>query len=210
MPAAPLIYGLDLITDSEGPAIDPSRHRIVAIGISTGAGDELFEGDEATILTDVDARLEMLSAGVITTWGGSVLALPLLSGRARAHGLELDLRVFDDERRAAQSVLPSPVLGVDRPMWGAWHAHPHLDLARVYDDNRRWRPLRSRRHESETENLMPVPDELTRRDPRKDARLARSLAERRWAQARKLIDRIPSDYRPRQVSSSPADGSVTG
>ncbi|MEZ5377665.1 MAG: hypothetical protein R2733_14265 [Acidimicrobiales bacterium] len=196
MPALPLIYGLDLVTNTEGPTIDLTSDRIVAIGLSTEAGEELYEGDEAELLTMVDRRLEMLRHGVLTTWGGSVLALPLLHGRVAALGLDLSLRIFPDERRNPRNGASAPISGVEQPMWGAWHSHPHLDLARVYDDDhRRWNPLRTRR--TTPESHFPATDELTARDPRDDARLARTLAERRWAQARRLIDRMPSNYQPR-------------
>ncbi len=196
MPALPLIYGLDVVTDTDGPTIDLTTDHIVAIGLSTEAGDELYEGDESEILTLVDRRLEMLRDGVITTWGGSILALPLLAGRVDALELDLALRVFPDDRRNPRNGATTTVSGFDKPMWGAWHKHPHLDLARVYaDDQRRWNPLRSRR--TVPESHMPATDDMVSRDPRSDARLARNLAERRWSQAKRLIDRIPSNYQPR-------------
>ncbi len=196
MPALPLIYGLDLVTNTEGPTIDLTTDRIIAIGLSTEAGEELYEGDEAELLTLVDRRLEMLRDGILTTWGGSTLALPLLAGRMTALDLELRLRIFPDERRNPRNGATAPVSGVNSPMWGAWHNHPHLDLARVYDDDqRRWNPLRSRRNTPESH--FPATNELAARDPRKDARLARNLAERRWSKAKRLIDRMPSNYQPR-------------
>lgn len=195
MPALQLIYGLDLVTNTEGPTIDLTSDRIVAVGLSTEAGEELYEGDEAELLTMLDQRLEMLRSGVLTTWGGSVLALPLLAGRVTALELDLSLRVFPDDRRNPRNGVPA-ISGFDKPMWGAWHTHPHLDLARVYDgDQRRWNPLRARR--TTPESHFPATDELADRDPRDDARLARTLAERRWSQAKRLIDRMPSNYQPR-------------
>ncbi len=199
MLALPLIYGLDIVTNTEGPRIDPTSDRITAIGLSTEAGDELYDGDEAELLTLVDRRLEMLRDGVLTTWGGSVLALPLLAGRVAALELDLSLRIFPDDRRNPRNGATAPIAGVDKPMWGAWHSHPHLDLSRVYDDQRRWNPLRSRR--TTPESHFPATDELAARDPRKDARLARNLAERRWSQAKRLIDRMPSNYQPRSAGS---------
>ncbi len=198
MPALPLIYGLDLVTDVEGSAIDPYHHRIVAIGLSTESGEELYEGDELELLDTVDRRLEMLRDGVLITWNGSTLALPLIAKRASLCGLDIALNIFVDERRTAQG----PVIGVDRPVWASWHGHAHLDLARVYDDARRWNPLRVRR--TAPESHFPPPDELAKRDPRKDARLARNLAERRWPQARRLVDRMPSNYEHRVGDSSRA------
>lgn len=202
MPALPLIYGLDIVTDSEGPIIDLARDQIAAIGLSTDAGEELYEGDEAELLTLLDRRLETLRNGVLTTWGGSVLGLPLLASRVAALDVDLSLRIFPDERRAPrEGVSSAPISGAHAPMWGAWHGHPHLDLARVYnEDQRRWNPLRARR--TTPESHFPATDELAARDPQRDARLARNLAERRWSKAKRLIDRMPANYQPRPSSTS--------
>ncbi len=200
MPALPLIYGLDIVTNTEGPVIDLTSDRIIAIGLSTEAGEELYDGDEAELLTMVDRRLEMLRDGVLTTWGGSVLALPVLAGRMSALELELSLRIFPDDRRNPRNGAAAPIAGAGKPMWGAWHSHPHLDLARVYeDDQRRWNPLRARR--TTPDDHFPATNELAARDPQKDARLARNLAERRWSKAKRLIDRIPSNYQPRATGT---------
>lgn len=197
MPALPLIYGLDIVTDTDGPIIDLTCDHITAIGLSTEAGEELYEGDEAELLTLLDRRLGMLRNGVLTTWGGSVLGLPLLAGRVAALELDLSLRIYPDERRSPRDgASAAPISGAQSPMWGEWHGHPHLDLARVYDeDQRRWNPLRSRR--TTPESHFPATDELAARDPQRDARLARNLAERRWPKAKRLIDRMPANYQPR-------------
>ncbi len=76
MNATPPIYGFDLVTDAVGESIDPHANRVVAIGLSTDFGDELYDGPEDEIIRMVDSRLLMLPAGVLTCWQGSVVALP--------------------------------------------------------------------------------------------------------------------------------------
>lgn len=189
MSAQPHLYGLDLITDAEGSSVDPHSNRILAIGLSTHSGEERYDGDEIEILTLIDRRLQMLREGVIVTWNGAVLGLPMIALRAQRLGVDIQLQIALDHRRPA--VLDSPLNGLERPVWGSWHGHSHLDLSRVYEqDARRWNPLRARRQTPESH--LPATDELVHRDPIRDARLTRALAERRWAQARRLVDRMPS------------------
>lgn len=183
MPAAPPpIYGIDVITDAVGSSIDATSDRIVAIGLSLSTATELFDGPERDLLSLLDERLEGLPVGIIATYNGSLLDLPLIARRARERGLDLGLRLRADRRAAPES----PLADLDHAVCGAWGPHQHLDLRRVYDEGRR--PKRGR---FDPEMLMPVADELTDRDPCRDATLARRLSERRWAQAKKFVDRMP-------------------
>ncbi len=186
MTSLPAIYGLDLVTDSAGPLVDPDLHRVVAIGLSSTNTDQLFDGDEPTLLEELDTRLSTLSPGVIVTWHGSVLAIPLIAARAQRHHVALGLCLEADKRTAPRS----PVLGVDAAVRARWGNHAVLDLQRVYESHGpRWWGRRNR--DRDVEDLLPPTDDLIARDPCKDARLARCLAERRWSQAKRYIDPLP-------------------
>jgi hypothetical protein len=164
--------------------LDPYESVIVAAGISTIDGDEYYDGSERRILSVLDQRFAVLDPGIITTWNGSILDLPLLRARARALELGLGLRIRPDRRRTLRVVGRSPLPGRPafqvgrtpaggvRPVSGAWHHQRHLDLRWVYGDD-------------------TSADELTSPDPCRGAHLARSLAERRWNRARRHLDRIP-------------------
>ncbi len=185
MTGLPAIYGLDLVTDCTGPLVDPAVNRIVEIGLSSSNRDQLFAGDEAALLRDLDDRLSALPPGVVVTWQGSVLAIPLIAVRAATHGIALGLTIETDKRSAP----PSPVLGVHAAVRARWGQHAVLDLQRVYESGTsRWRGRRNRDRDHEA--LYPPTDNLIARDPSKDARLARSLAERRWPQAKRYIDLV--------------------
>lgn len=196
----PPIYGLQLafrsgvidtrslfdepVPASEVVVLDPFDATIVAAGISTPDGDELYDGAEQRILSILDRRFAALEAGIFATWNGSVLDLPLLRARARALQLDLGLRIRPDRRGSLRAVdgrvadpTPAPYQvgraagGGPRPVSGAWHDQRHLDLRRVgahYDSP----------------------------DPCRGAHQARSLADRRWNRARRHLDRFPNPTTP--------------
>jgi len=182
----PPIYGLDLTAETAGPRINRTTDRILKIGLSRTAEDEIYEGGEPELIELLDRRLRLLPVGVIASWHGSILAIPLIVARAERWDLTLGLRVEIDRRAAPLS----PILGVESAVIGQWHQHQLLDLRRIYETSepRRWSRLG--RSKSNAEDLIPPVDDLARRDPRKDARLARQLAERRWPQARRFVDRV--------------------
>jgi len=185
--STPMIYGFDLITDASDHDVNPFGHRIVAIGLSTPSGTDLFEGPEAEIIRDVDEVLATWPVGVVVTWNGSLLDLPFFAARAAAHRLSTGLVLQVDARRAIAS--PIPVL--EHACIAAWHDHRHLDLSRVYQQaSPRWRV--GMRRGIDHESMIPPSDDLAARDPRRDACLARSLTERRWSQARKHCDTLRS------------------
>lgn len=171
------LYGLDVVIEGE---------RIASVGFSLDGCDELFDGDEIRLLTELDELLAELPPGVLVTWQGGIVDLPVLAARAAALGVDVGLRVRPDARDRRSS----PVGGVTGGCCGAWYRHRHLDLARVYDPARP-RVMRVLRGRS-TEELIPPVDESTEHDPRRDAHLARCLAERRWGRARRLVDRMPA------------------
>ncbi len=166
--------------------IDRARHRITKIVISTPAGEEVYEGDEGEVLHLVDHRIAVLPPGIVVTWQGSILDFPLIVDRARTNGLETGIRLRADHRPAPTSALE----GLEHPWCSDWYSHRHLELRRVYDASARWwKPIRSK---LDPEALTPASEASTAPEPARDARLARVLAERRWGQAKKLIDRMPA------------------
>lgn len=186
MNATPPIYGFDLVTDAAGESIDALTNRVVAIGLSTDFGDEYYDGPEDEVIQMVDTRLSMLPAGILTCWQGSVVALPFLSCRAEMLGVDMAMTLHEDRRVDATS----PIAGILHPWLVSWHDHRHLDLQRVYStEGRRRLSLRGRVN---PESMIPAYDPLAARNPQRDAKLARTLATRRWSQARRLVDQVPS------------------
>jgi hypothetical protein len=184
---------LDLVVDMQdglqrtatGRAmLNPARAVITAAGVSTPDGDMLYDGPESDILRQLDRHFASLDPGIIATWSGSTLDLPLLEARATSLSLSVGLRVQPDRRRSLRLVdadHPEPTLAVGsdpgqerRPVLGAWHRQRHLDL--------RWLGTR-RNHPS-----APAPLD----DPCRHAYAARSAADQRWARARRHLERMPS------------------
>ena len=79
--------------------------------------------------------------------------------------------------------------GITHPWLVSWHGHRHLDLKRVYASEGRRRL--NRRGKVDPETFIPAADPLANRQPQRDAKLARSLAERRWSQAKRHVDQLP-------------------
>ena len=50
------IYGLDIETDGRGDGVDPTVAAVRAVALAGPNFDEVFTGDEATLLADLDAR----------------------------------------------------------------------------------------------------------------------------------------------------------
>lgn len=196
MNATPPIYGFDLVTDAAGESIDPVANRVVAVGLSTDFGDELYDGPEDEIIQMVDTRLSMLPAGILTCWQGSIVALPFLSCRAEAVGVDMAMTLHEDRRVNTSG----PVNGIVHPWLVSWHGHRHLDLQKVYSsEGRRRLSLRNRVN---PESMIPAYDPLAARHPQRDAKLARTLAERRWNQARRFVDQLPGRPPATSVLSS--------
>ncbi len=206
----PPLYGLDIETDTSVDGLDPRRSAIVAVGVSAtpvvppGADiptpspvDRVFDGDEATILTRLDAHLRALPAGILVTWNGAAFDLPFIADRARRHGLRLGLHLRSDP--GARRRRPS-LAGHDAAYRARWYHHDHLDAYRLYRADVGatlglacgLKPLarfvglpvvevdRSRIHELDTSERHDY--------VLSDARLALTLALRREATARRAVD----------------------
>ena len=200
--AAPLLYGLDIETDTSTDGLDPGVSAVVAVALSSVAdGDSVFTGSEAAILRTLDAALGDLPPGVVVTWNGSAFDLPYLAARARLHGIELGLELHWDPRGLRPGRAPLP--GAIGSYAARWWQHEHVDAYRA------WRALtpdpdescalkavarrvglaaieldRACVHEASLENL--------RKYASSDASLARKLAAGRWSEVRAFIDRLPS------------------
>ena len=117
------IYGLDIETDTTVDGLDPSVSRIVAVALSTGGVDELFDGPEDELLAGLDERLGELPPGVLATWNGSAFDLPFIADRAARWRLRLGLQLVADPRiRHRHEPLPADRL--DRRAVGTAAATP--------------------------------------------------------------------------------------
>ncbi len=136
-PSPPPLYGLDIETDTTVDGLDPALGGIVAVGLATPHGDEVFLGEEPGILARLDRRLAELPAGVLVTWNGAAFDLPFLAARATATGTRLDLVLWP---RPAASAPPDGRTPPHVPTWppppdgfgGRWGAHGHLDGYRTF------------------------------------------------------------------------------
>jgi len=192
----PILYGLDIETDTAAGGLDPSRAAIVAIALSGPDGDEVFDGDETLILRDVDARLAALDPGVIVTWNGGAFDLPFIADRAAQRGVELGLTLRHDPKLAARDPLP----GHPGSYRGNWYEHRHLDGYRLYraDVGRTLGLSCGLKPMARMAGLGPVEVDITelhllsRQEVAayvaSDARMARALVARRLPHALATID----------------------
>jgi DNA polymerase elongation subunit (family B) len=210
MARLPIVYGLDIETDTTENGLDPSVASVVTIALSSPGFDEIYSGRETTILCDIDERLRSLEPGVIATWNGAAFDLPFIADRAALHGLDLGLRLQLDPgigmRRA-------PLPGHEGSYRGAWHRHSHLDAYRLYKGDvgpalRVSCSLKSIARlvgltpiEVDREHIHDLSNEALHAYAASDARLARVLAERRWPSAGRFVDRLVEyDRSPRATA----------
>ena len=78
----PSVYGLDIETDTTINGLDSEVAPVLTVALSLYDYDEVFSGDEPTILTQLDRRLAELTSGVLATWNGAAFDLPFLADRA--------------------------------------------------------------------------------------------------------------------------------
>lgn len=192
------LYGLDIETDTASGGVDPAVASVRTIALSSIAGDELFVGDEATMLRALDARLAELAGGVLATWNGATFDLPFLADRARLLDVELGLRLRLDRQLTLHR---APLPGHAGAYRGSWHGHGHLDTFRLYGRSDLQRPSRravGRVLKPAGTSTRPATgadllNEAMHAHAPTDARLARVLAERRWPAALRLVDRVEAD-----------------
>lgn len=197
LPLVPLLYGIDIETDTTVDGLDPNRSRVLAVAISGPDGEFVARGAEACILATVDAYLRAAPAGVLVTWFGSGFDLPFLAVRARRHRVRLGLRVRPDPSLAAGH---RSVAG-PHPMRARWYRHLHLDACMLY---RGLEPpgsscalkVLARRHglepvEADSTAVHTLDARSLERYVASDARLTRLLAEAAWLEAGQALD-MPS------------------
>ncbi len=195
------IYGLDIETDTTVDGLDPSVSRILAVALSTGGVDELFDGPEDELLMALDDRLADLEPGVLATWNGGAFDLPFIADRAARWRLQIGLRIVADPRIRHRH---EPLPGHDHCYRAAWFGHAHLDAYRLYRDDvgpalRISCSLKSIARfvglapiEVDRERIHDLTREALHAYAASDARLARVLAERRWATATRRVDHVDS------------------
>ncbi len=199
MTRRPVVYGLDIETDTSLDGLDPRVAPVLTVALSLGRHDETFSGRESTLLFDLDQRLRTLPPGVLATWNGSAFDLPFLAYRAAVHRLDLGLRLLlDPALRTSRAPLP----GHPGAYRGAWHHHSHLDAYRLYksDVGPVLRVSCSLKSIARLVGLTPVEVDRTRIHDlshealhayaSSDARLARVLTERRMPGATRFIDHL--------------------
>lgn len=188
-----ITYGLDIEIDTTDGAVDPDLAPIRAIGLSGRGFDQLYAGDEARMLRDLDHQLRELAPGVLATWNGSMFDLPYLARRAHLLSVDLDLVLVADPA-AARGRRPLP--GHPGGYRAAWGPHRHLDTFLTYGDitpPAPWSSLIGRRRRrgliADTGDLL---NEALHAHAANDARLARVLTERRGIAALRSVDQIES------------------
>ena len=183
------VYGLDIETDTSVDGLDPRVSAIVAVAVSTGDTDHVFDGDERRLLVELDEFLRFLDPGVLVTWYGSGFDLPFLETRSTLTGVPLGLSV-------------GPCRHDPEALAGTWHGHRHLDAYRVYrNDLTRLldlscslksvsRLLGYEPIEVEVEQLHDLSPAELRAYVASDARLTRAAALRRWRTATPFVDQL--------------------
>ncbi len=191
MSKRPVVYGLDIETDTTVNGLDPAVAPVVTVALSHAAYDEVFY--------ELDDRLASLRPGVLATWNGAAFDLPFLADRAVQHGILLGLRLrMDPSIRLAHP----PLAGHPGAYRARWHRHGHIDAYRLYrgDVGPALRVSCALKSIARLVGLAPVEvdrskiHELSREAlhayAASDARLARVLTERRWATASRFVDRL--------------------
>jgi DNA polymerase elongation subunit (family B) len=193
------VYGLDIETDTTIDGLDPEVAAIVTVALSNDGFDEVFTGEESTILRTLDDHLADRAPGVIATWNGAAFDLPFLADRAALHGIQLGLRLRAD---SAIRLDHDPLPGHCTAYRARWHRHGHVDAYRLYlaDVGPALRVSCSLKSIARLVGFTPIDVDRTRIHDlshemlhayaASDARLARVLTERRWATASRFVDRF--------------------
>jgi len=124
----PLLYGLDIETDTSTGGLDPHESRVLAAAIASPRGTQVITGPEPKLLAQLDSAFASLAPGVIVTWNGGGFDLPFLAARAERAALPIGLRVWPDGRVVGRPLQPGGAVAYS----AAWHHHGHLDAYRLY------------------------------------------------------------------------------
>lgn len=126
-----------------GHGLEPERSRITEIALARDDDEgEVFTGDEAKILTDLDRYLRSrANPGVIATWNGIFFDFPFIHDRARTLGVATGLRMITAPALRPK-YQPLPGHGTAENPGGGYHVYwgstlegvPHvvLDVAQPY------------------------------------------------------------------------------
>ena len=125
----PLLYGLDIETDTTIDGLDPSVAAIIAVSVSSDDGVMTFRGPERALLRSLDRWLKAQPRGVVVTWNGSGFDLPFLVERAAAQRVRLGLELRPDPSLPHKH---APLRGHESPYRATWHRHLHLDACCLY------------------------------------------------------------------------------
>jgi len=227
--ALPVVYGLDIETDTTVDGLDPRVARIVAVAVAGPTEVKVFDdADEPRLLDRLDGYIAAAEPGVITTWNGAAFDLPFLADRARRHCVPLGLELWlDPGLRVRAGALPGH-LGAYR---ATWHRHVHLDAYRVFRADvvpalgvsgglkAIARVCGLTPIEVRTEALHELSAEQIRAYVASDARCTRELIRRRWPSAQAAVDQVPlladgasagwqQPRGPEHAEAIPQDGSV--
>ncbi len=198
MSRRPGVYGLDIETDTTVNGLDSEIAAVITVALSHDDYDEVFSGDEESILVALDERLAELAPGVLATWNGAAFDLPFLADRAAMLDLPIGLHLrADPSIRMRHEPLP----GHDGAYRARWYRHGHIDAYRLYrgDVGPALRVSCSLKSIARLVGLAPLQVDRTRIHDlsrevlhayaASDARLARVLTERRWGTAARFVDR---------------------
>lgn len=195
----PLVYGLDIETDTSVDGLDPSVASVLTVALSNPGFDEVFTGPEPELLDQLDRRLAEVEPGVLATWNGAAFDLPFLAQRAELHGLPLGLRLRHDPVLSSRH---EPLPGHPGAYRARWYDHGHVDAYRLYrgDVGPALRVSCALKSIARLVGLTAVEVDRTRIHElshealhayaANDARLARVLTERRWSTAARFVDRF--------------------
>ena len=169
---------------------------MVAVAVVGHDLEVVLDGDERSLLRELDELLVSLPPGVLVTWNGAAFDLPFLADRARRCGVELGLEVRLDPSIPRRDPMP----GHSGAYRATWHHHRHIDGYQLYRADvgaalglscglkplARLVGLPVVEVDRERIHLL---DLATRRSyVASDARLARLLVERRWGTACRAIE----------------------
>jgi uncharacterized protein YprB with RNaseH-like and TPR domain len=195
------VYGLDIETDTTVDGLDSEVAPVVTVALSLYDYDEVFSGDEVSILTQLDRRLAELTPGVLATWNGAAFDLPFLADRAAMVDVPIGLRLQHDPNIRMHH---EPLPGHPGSYRARWYRHGHIDAYRLYrgDVGPALRVSCSLKSIARLVGLAPLQvdrkrihdlsREVLHAYAASDARLARVLTERRWGTAARFVDRVPA------------------